>query len=49
MAEDDAIQEPEQTEEDEEQANAAAVISFAKVQADEIVAAARREAEALLE
>ena len=36
-------------EEDEEQANAASVISFAKVQADEIVAAARREAEAMLE
>ena len=43
---DDQTPEPE---EDEEQANAASVISFAKVQADEIVAAARREAEAMLE
>lgn len=43
------LSESEQDEADEEQANAAAVISFAKVQADEIVAAARREAEAMLE
>lgn len=47
VAEAQASEQP--SEADEEQANAASVISFAKVQADEIVAAARREAEAMLE
>ena len=42
-------EEPVDLEKGEEQSNAASVISFAKVQADEIVADARRQGEALLE
>ena len=49
VAETDADAETAGPEEREEQSNAASVISFAKVQADEILADAKRQGEALLE